>query len=95
MQEILAVVPGIVCLMDDILIHAKSQEEHNISLKMVLIRLQAAVLTLNTDKCQFSKSSLKSFGHIIDDQESDQTQTSAIQRITQPTCVSDSILRVG
>lgn len=75
MQEILAVVPGIVCLMDDILIHAKSQEEHNIFLKMVLIRLQAAVLTLNTDKCQFSKSSLKSFGHIIDDQESDQTQT--------------------
>ena len=40
MQEILAGVPGVVCLMDDILVHGKSQEEHDATLKMVLTRLR-------------------------------------------------------
>ena len=66
MQEILAGVPGVACLMDDILVHGKTQEEHDATLKMVLTRLQTAGLTLNTEKCQFSKTTLKFLGHIID-----------------------------
>ena len=77
--------------MDDILVHGKSQEEHDATLKMVLTRLQTAGLTLNTEKCQFSKTSLKFLGHIIDRSgvRPDPDKISAIQRIKPPTCVSD------
>ena len=52
--------------MDDILIHAADQAEHDKRVQAVLGRIQEAGLTLNTIKCQFSRSSLTFLGHIID-----------------------------
>ena len=54
---------GAVCLMDDILIHGKSQEEHNRKLIEVLERLREAGIT----RSMYSASEVSSFlGQIID-----------------------------
>ena len=51
MSEILSGLEGIVCMMDDVLVHGKCQEEHDQRLTAVLERLQKAKVTLNKDKC--------------------------------------------
>ena len=56
---------GVVCHMDDILVHGTDQTQHDARVRAVLQRLQAAGLTLN-NKCEFSKTSIKFLGHIID-----------------------------
>ena len=57
MSEILRRLEGVVCLIDDILIHGQTQEEHDERLKAVLQRLQDANLTLNAKKCVFTSQS--------------------------------------
>jgi len=56
---------GVVCLMDDILIHGKSKEEHDKRLLTTLERLQRHGITLNKEKCSFATTSVKFLGHII------------------------------
>ena len=63
MSQILAGVQGAVCLMDDILVHGATQQEHDSRLKAVLQRIQASAMTLNRDKCVFS---FKFLGHVVD-----------------------------
>ena len=53
-------------LMDDVLINGQDQEEHDRRLEAVLQRIQFAGITLNPEKCEFSKDQLKFLGHIID-----------------------------
>ena len=65
MSVLLDGMEGIVCLMDDILVYGRTQE-HDDRLLKVLRRLEAAGLTLNRDKCEFSKSQVKFLGQIID-----------------------------
>ena len=66
MQDLLCDIPGVVCLMDDVLVHGDTQEQHDKILLKVLKRLQEAGVTLNLEKCQFSKDSVKFLGHVID-----------------------------
>ena len=54
-SEILQGVDGVVCLIDDNLVHGKTQEEHDKCLTVVLQKTAAAGVTLNKDKCEFSK----------------------------------------
>ena len=56
---------GVVCLMDDILIHGKTIEEHDKHLFSTLERLQKHGITLNKEKCLFATDSVKFLGHII------------------------------
>ena len=50
--EILQDMEGVVCHMDDILVHARAHEEHRQRLQKVLLCLQESSLTLNAEKCQ-------------------------------------------
>ena len=61
----LADLKGVICHMDDILVHGATQAEHDQRVRAVLQRLQTAGLTLN-DKCEFSKTTVKFLGHMID-----------------------------
>ena len=61
MSSILEGLDGVICHMDDILIHSETQEEHNKLVREVLKRLQDAGLTLN-DKCDFSKRKIRFLG---------------------------------
>ncbi|GFS27123.1 Pol polyprotein [Elysia marginata] len=65
MSEILKDIDGVICHMDDILIHSSDQTTHNERVRTVLKRLQEAGFTLN-EKCEFSKDEIKFLGHIID-----------------------------
>ena len=91
MSEILKEVDGVICQMDDILVHGADQEEHNRRVRATLHCLQEAGITLNIQKCQFFKTSVKFLGTIIDDQgiHADPTKTTAISEFPPPQNVTD------
>ena len=86
MMEILNGISGAVCMMDDILVHGKTQEEHDECLDKVLQRLQETGMTLNTDKCQFSQKPVKFLGQVVDSTgiRPDPEKVLAIQRVHTP-----------
>ena len=65
MSSILNGLIGVVCLMDDILVHGETQAQHDDRLVKVLYRLQESGLTLNSDKCKFSQSKVRFLGYVI------------------------------
>ena len=66
MSAILTGLNGVVCQMDDVLVFGRDHQEHDAQLIEVLTRIEAAGATLNPDKCEISKDSVKFLGHIID-----------------------------
>ena len=67
MSRILSGPDGILCQMDDVLVFGRDQSEHDARLTAVLQRIESAGATLNPDKCEFGKSTLKFLGHLIDE----------------------------
>ena len=90
MSEILSDLEGVVWLIDDVLVHGKSQEEHDQRLKKVLERVKQVGLTLN-DKCEFSKSCIKFLGQVIDESgvSPDPDKTQAIMQLEQPNNITE------
>ena len=66
MSEVLGDLEGVVCMMDDVLVHGRSREEHDERLIKVLNRLQTEGLTLNKEKCKFSQSQVPFLGQVVD-----------------------------
>ena len=91
MSEILSGLEGVICMMDDILVHGHNQQEHDQRLMTVLEHLKQAKLTLNRDKCSFSVSSVKFLGHVIDSSgiHPDPQKLEAIQLMTSPKSLSE------
>ena len=90
MSEILAGVEGVICHMDDVLIHASDQATHDSILMQILQKLADTGLTLN-EKCEFSKDVIKFFGHIIDGNGilPDPEQIAAISKYPPPTTITE------
>lgn len=66
-REMLRVLEGLqgqVCLQDDIIVFGSTADEHDRNLGQVLHRQREAGITLNPDKCAFSKKEVKFLGHI-------------------------------
>ena len=91
MSETLNGLAGTVCMMDDILVHGRTKEEHDERLSKVLQRLQDAGITLNTEKCHFSQGSVTFLGHLIDGTgiRPDPDKVTAIQKVRKPENVGD------
>ena len=91
MSKILSDLTGVVCLMDDILIHGKTQSEHDSHLEKVSSCLQKSNLTLKVEKCKFSQKSICFLGHIIDGKgiHPNPDKIKAIQQTPRPTNVGD------
>ena len=53
---------GALSQMDDILVFGKTTEEHDKHLEATLHKLQEANLTLNEEKCEFSKPAVEYLG---------------------------------
>jgi len=89
MSEILDGLPGVILHMDDVLVFADNEEEHNQRVRAVLQRFLEKGMTLNTDKCEFSKSSLKFLGHIVSEQgiKADPDKVKAVRDYPAPTTV--------
>ena len=91
MHEILSGLKGVVCLMDDVLVHGTTQEEHDENLLAVLNRIQEAGLILNKDKCIFSTKSIKFIGQVVDANgiKPDPDKITAINDMPQPTNITE------
>ena len=91
MSKILAGIPGVLCHMDDVLVFGKDTQEHDTRLEQAFQQIQAAGATLNQEKCQFRKSSLKFLGHLINETgiQPDPDKTSAIANMPTPQNISD------
>ena len=91
MSSILEGLDGVICRMDDILIHGRHQAEHDERIRAVLHRLQKVGLTLNNQKCEFSKGRIKFLGHIVDAQgvHADPEKTKAIAQFPVPSNVTE------
>ena len=72
--------------------YAKTQKEHDIHLEALLKRIQKSGVTLNLEKCEFSKSSLTFLGHVVDKHEvhPDPQKTDAISNMKPPKNVTES-----
>lgn len=91
MSEILAGLEGVLCQMDDVLIFGRTQAEHDRRLEAVLTRIEKAGVTLNPQKCEFSKNKLTFLGHVIDANgiTADPEKTKAIVEMDPPTNVPE------
>lgn len=61
--ELLDDISGAQNISDDIIVHGKTQEDHDASLRATLTKLQDKGVKLNRDKCKFSMEKLTFFGH--------------------------------
>jgi len=72
--------------MDDIVIYARSLQEHAIKFERLMQRLQNANLKLQPDKCEFLRKEVAYLGHIIgsDDVRSDPNKVNAVFKFPIP-----------
>ena len=80
MSSVLEGLKGIICHMDDTLIHGPMQEVHDTRVRLVLNRLSNAGIELN-NKCEFSKHRIIFLGHVISGKgvEADLEKTKAVR----------------
>jgi len=57
-RQIIAGCPGAINIVDDIVVHGKTTEDHDRNLVALLNRLQERNLTLNKDKCKIGISQI-------------------------------------
>ncbi|CAL8134117.1 unnamed protein product [Orchesella dallaii] len=91
MTQILVGIDGVICHMDDILVFASTQEEHDTTLRHVLQRLENSGITLNKEKCIFGVESVRFLGHMIDSNgiRADESKVEAIMQMKPPTNVTE------
>ena len=75
----------------DILVHGRTQKEHDGQLTHVLKRLEAAGLTLNEEKCLFSQTEVKFLCHIINGSgvRPDPDKVIAVQKVKAPAGITE------
>ncbi|XP_060063527.1 uncharacterized protein K02A2.6-like [Ylistrum balloti] len=65
MEQILQGIPGVQCIIDDMIITGRTEEEHLQNLGSVLGRLQKYGLKANIEKCDIFKDKIEFCGHVI------------------------------
>ena len=87
LDQLLAGIPSVACIVDDVCITGKTPQEHFANLEEVLHRIEGAGLKLNRAKCSFYQSEVKYLGRIIskDGVKMDPEVVSAIQKMPSPT----------
>ena len=91
MSHLLEGLPGVLCLMDDVIVFGATKEEHEVRLTATLRWIEAARVTLNPRKREFHKTSIKFLGHVVagDSIRPDPDKTAAIQKMQAPTNVPE------
>jgi hypothetical protein len=91
MSKILAGLEVVVCQIDDVLIYGQDWAEHNKRLYAALDRIRKSGATLNADKCEFRRTSIKYLGHIIDSNgiQADPGKILALQDMIAPSNITE------
>jgi hypothetical protein len=88
---------GVLVYIDDIVIFAKTREEHDAIVEQVLQALKQAGFSLNRDKCKFAQTRIKFLGHIIENGKvyPDPEKLEAIRNFPQPKNLKELRIYVG
>ena len=91
MHEMLKGIPGVSIYVDDILIHAKTVNEHDEILRTVLTKIRENNLSLNMSKCSFYQKEVSYLGHRISDGKisPDPERTKVISQFPTPKTVKE------
>lgn len=91
MAQILEGIPGVINLMDDILIFGKDRAQHDDRLRQTLDRLGRAGVTLNKDKCCFGVTEISFLGFQLSHEgiKPDPEKVRAIKELKTPENVSE------
>ena len=73
-DQVLQGIPGTQCILDDMIVSGKTDEEHLENLESVFKRLQDAGLKANKEKCEFFRDRVQFCGHEIDREGLHKTQ---------------------
>lgn len=89
--------PKVFCYLDDVIVTSSSFEEHIEILKEVCIRLKEANLTINLEKCEFFKTSLRYLGFVVDGNglRTDPEKVSCMFNYPRPTTTTEVKRFVG
>ena len=63
--ELFSEIGGVQNIADDLIVHGKSNEEHDRNLHTLMQRLEEKNLTLNSEKCQFRMDKVVFMGLLI------------------------------
>ena len=87
MTDLFKDIPNVQIIMDDILIHSKTKDEHDKIVRLVLDRCRKVNLKLNPDKVKYQTDSVKYIGHIISKEglKIDPDKVTAITNLPKPT----------
>ena len=86
MDEVFEGLPGVITLVDDILVFGQNREEHDRNLTLALKRALEKGLKLNKDKLEVGVNKVKYFGHVLTDKgvEPDPDKVTAIIKMEAP-----------
>ena len=91
MSAILAGNDGVLCHLDDVFIFGRDHDEHDTRLHAALHTIQEAGVTLNPEKCEFSRRSITFLGHVISEQgiSADPSKTQAVTNMERPKNITE------
>ena len=91
MSESLTGLKGTLCMIDDILVTGKTQDEHDEGLIAALERIQQVGITINEEKCEFSKDKVTYLGQVIGSNgiQPDPDKVRAILKMQEPKNTSE------
>ena len=86
MDEIFENTPGVTPLIDDVIIHGRTREEHDHNLRTALDKASASNLRLNPEKLVVGATQVEYFGHLITDKglKPDPEKVQAIEQMPPP-----------
>jgi hypothetical protein len=89
--DLLQGIPGVVVYLDDIFIHAETEDEHDARFEEVKRRLEQGSFTWNPAKCHVKQKSVKFLGHVIGNGEvrPDPEKIDALLKFPEPQCRKD------
>ena len=91
MSDILEGHEGVLCHIDDVIIFGRNKQEHDEQLQIAPKSIQAAGVTISSEKCKFNKERLLFLSHIIDKNgiSPDPVKTSAVAQMERPQSITE------
>ena len=82
---------GALAFIDDVIIHGKTKEEHNLNLRKLMETAQTAGLTFNSNKCAINQEQIRFFGAIFDKNgiHPDPPKVEEIKSLPSPTNITE------
>ncbi|KAK2715845.1 hypothetical protein QYM36_010419 [Artemia franciscana] len=97
MEDAFQGLEGFEIIIDDMIVYGNTQEEHDKRLAAILQRALVKGIRFNEERCKFSVSRVKYFGHVISSEgmQPDPNKIHAINNMPSPSCREELQTRLG